>query len=46
LLAAQVNKLLRTAYPSVFDGAVMRDFFGPQPTSQSASVEIYLFTSG
>jgi hypothetical protein len=46
LLAAQVNNLLRKAYPSVFDGAVMRNFFGPQPSPQSASVEIYLFTSG
>jgi hypothetical protein len=46
LLAAQVNNLLRKAYPSVFSGAVMRNFFGPQPTPQSASVEIYLFTSG
>jgi hypothetical protein len=46
MLADRVNKLLRQAYPSVFDGAVMRDFFGPQPAGQSAGVEIYLFTSG
>jgi hypothetical protein len=43
--ARKINTLLKEAYPSVFGGAVMRNFFGSQSSPQAAEVEVYLFTS-